>query len=214
MLVKWYGHSCFLFTGENGVRVLTDPCDTSTGYTLHDIEADVVTSSHDHHDHNYFEAAKGSPVIVNQTGETVAAGIRFYGVPTWHDNAGGKERGRNLIFLFELDGLRIAHLGDLGHIPDEDTLKLLEGTDIMLVPIGGVYTIDHKDALKIRSLVKPRVMIPMHYATPNLTFALNSLQQLIDDADCGKIHRVRENEVTFTKDSLGNNRIVVMEYER
>ena len=135
MQIKYYGHSCFLITADNGVRILTDPCDATTGYDLADIETDVITSSHDHFDHNYFAAAKGEPVIVNQAGETEACGIRFLGVPTWHDKTEGSERGANNIFVFEVDGLKIAHLGDLGHLPRADVLKEIEDVDVMFMPV-------------------------------------------------------------------------------
>lgn len=214
MKIKWYGHSCFLLTAENGVKVLMDPCDETTGYILKDIPADVVTSSHDHFDHNYFAAAAGDPIIVNQAGETEACGIRFLGVPTWHDKQNGAERGSNIIYVFEVDGLKIAHLGDLGHLPKADVLKELEDVDVMLMPIGGIFTIDHKEALILRSILQPKVMIPMHYATPELKFELGSLQAFISAADSGRIHRLNDSEATLTKDHIGNNRILILDHTK
>ncbi|MBR0025700.1 MAG: MBL fold metallo-hydrolase [Clostridia bacterium] len=214
MKIKWYGHSCFLITADNGVRILTDPCDESTGYILKDIETDIVTSSHDHFDHNYFAAAKGEPIILKDAGETEACGIRFLGVPTWHDKTNGSERGSNIIFVFEVDGMKIAHLGDLGHLPRADVLKELEDVDIMLAPIGGTFTIDHKEALLLRTLLQPKVMIPMHYATPDLKFELAPLQTFINAAETGRIHRLNDSEAVLTKDHIGNNRILILDYTK
>lgn len=214
MLIKWYGHSCFLLTGNNGVRVLMDPCDETTGYTLKDIPADVVLCSHDHFDHNYVAAAAGSPTVITEPGDTEAAGISFKGVSTWHDKKNGAERGRNVIFVFEMDGLKIAHLGDLGHLPKADVLKELEDVDVMFMPIGGIFTIDAKEALMLRSLLQPRVMIPMHYATPHVKFELGSLQTFINAADTGHIHRLNDSEANITRESIGNNRILILDYTK
>ena len=165
MKIKWYGHSCFLITADNGVRILTDPCDESTGYILKDIETDIVTSSHDHFDHNYFAAAKGEPIILKDAGETEACGIRFLGVPTWHDKTNGSERGSNIIFVFEVDGMKIAHLGDLGHMPNDAQKAALQDLDILMLPIGGTYTIDTPQAEALIADLKPRRVIAMHFKT-------------------------------------------------
>lgn len=214
MKIKWYGHSCFLLTAENGVRVLTDPCDGTTGYTLKNIPADIVTCSHDHFDHNYTAAAAGDPIVITAPGETEACGIRFLGVPTWHDKKNGAERGGNIVYIFEMDGLKIAHLGDLGHLPKADVLKELEDVDIMFMPIGGIFTIDHKEALTLRSILQPKVMIPMHYATPHLTFELGSLQSFINASESGRIHRLNDSEAVVTKEHIGNNRILILDYTK
>ena len=172
MKIKWYGHSCFLITADNGVRILTDPCDESTGYILKDIETDIVTSSHDHFDHNYFAAAKGEPIILKDAGETEACGIRFLGVPTWHDKTNGSERGSNIIFVFEVDGMKIAHLGDLGHLPRAEVLKELEDVDIMLMPIGGTFTITTEQAVELIAQAKPRTAVAMHFSNTHCGFPI------------------------------------------
>ena len=148
MKLRWYGHSCFLLTGADGVRILTDPCDPPTGYKLHDIEADAVTVSHAHHDHNYLAAAAGQPAVIDSAGTFDVRGCRVTGVPTWHDPERGKKRGPNLVFVFEIDGLRVAHLGDLGDVPDAATVDAIGRVDVLLCPIGGYYTIDADEARK------------------------------------------------------------------
>ena len=114
MILKWLGHSCFLLTSEAGVRILMDPCAPSTGYTVGPVAVDAVTASHDHYDHNYFEAALGNPVRITEPGVHEVKGVRVTGIPTWHDKECGAKRGCNIMFLVEMDGLRLLHAGDLG----------------------------------------------------------------------------------------------------
>ena len=116
MILKWLGHSCFLLTSEAGVRILMDPCAPSTGYTVGPVAVDAVTASHGHYDHNYFEAALGNPVRITEPGLHEVKGVRVTGIPTWHDKECGAKRGRNIMFLVEMDGLRLLHAGDLGHL--------------------------------------------------------------------------------------------------
>lgn len=214
MKIKWYGHSCFLMTAANGARFLTDPCDPDVGYALQHIETDVITVSHDHHDHNYIEAAMGQPQVLNQAGEYEILGCSIHAVPTFHDEVKGKKRGSNLVFVFEIDGLRIAHLGDLGHVPEEETVNAIGPIDVLLAPIGGVYTIDADGARAVANLLKPKILIPMHYKTRVSTLDIDSVDKLLTGARDCRIHRVGESEVTLTLPSLGGDRILVLDYVR
>ena len=162
MTIKWLGHSCFLFTDANGIRMLTDPCDPATGYDIGTVKADAVTSSHAHHDHNYFAAAKNARVI-NEPGEHTVKGVKIIGFPTWHDDERGALRGQNIMYLFEMDGLRVMHAGDIGHLPDAATVKAIGRVDVLLTPVGGVYTIDAVQAKELIDALKPRIAVPMHY---------------------------------------------------
>lgn len=213
MKLRWYGHSCFLLTSTDGVRILTDPCDPPTGYKLHDIEADAVTVSHAHHDHNYLAAAAGQPAVIDSAGTFDVRGCRVTGVPTWHDREQGKKRGPNFVFVFEIDGLRVAHLGDLGEAPDAAAVAAIGRVDVLLCPIGGYYTIDADEARKTANLLGPRVFIPMHYRTKACTIdVLAPIEPLIHNAvDCN-IHRVNGSDVTLTPASLGEDRILVLDY--
>lgn len=139
MLIKRFAHSCFLLQSEGGTRILTDPCDPETGYNVGPVEADCVTESHQHHDHNYTAAAKGRDVkVISAPGEYTVGDVKITGIPCWHDEMQGAKRGGNIIFVFEMDGLRLAHMGDIGHLPDEATLKAMGHIDILLIPVGGV----------------------------------------------------------------------------
>jgi len=161
--ITFYGHALFMITTSEDKKIGTDPYDEQIKDPLPDINADIVTSSHDHYDHANISLFKGNPTIINTPGETVIGNIRFFGISTFHDETGGSLRGKNIIYIIETDGIRIAHLGDLGHIPDDKQLKDLQGIDILMIPVGGVYTINAVQALDIINVLKPKVAIPMHY---------------------------------------------------
>ena len=174
MKLKWLGHSCFEITLNNGKVLVTDPYDETVGYPPLHVRADAVLSSHAHFDHNYFAAVEGDPRIVNQAGSYEVCGAKVTAVPTWHDDACGAKRGSNLIFVIEADNLRVAHLGDLGHLPETDDQKAaLTGLDAMLIPIGGFFTIDTPQAVSIIETFKPRCAIAMHFRNKYCGFTIS-----------------------------------------
>ena len=180
MKLKWLGHSCFELTLSNGGVLVTDPFDPSVGYPVPNVRADAVLSSHGHHDHNYVEAISGDPEVLNTPGVHEVRGAKVTGVPSFHDDVKGEKRGQNLIHLIEADGLRIAHLGDLGHFPDTDEQKAaLSGLDVMLVPIGGFFTIDTPTAVKIIETFKPRCAVAMHFANDYCHFPVSDEQEFV-----------------------------------
>ena len=214
MTIKWYGHSCFLITSATGTRILTDPCDPSTGYVLSNIEADGVTISHDHYDHNYLAAVSGNPIIVRTEAERWVKDVKIMGIPTWHDEAEGKKRGANLIYVIEMDGMRLVHLGDLGHALDEETLKKIGVTNILFAPVGGVYTIDYTQAREIANALHTNVLIPMHYATADCKVDIGPVMPLMRVARNCKVHKLNECECSVDSASLGEDRILVFDYYR
>lgn len=167
MKIKWLGHACFLITSEAGTRIITDPfaSDKNLSYAEVSQEADIVTVSHDHFDHNHTAPIKGHPSIIRTAGERKIKDIGIRTISTWHDESGGKERGPNLVFCFNIDGMNLCHLGDLGHRLNKSDLAGLGRVDVLLVPIGGVFTIDASSATQVCDDVKPRIVIPMHYKT-------------------------------------------------
>jgi L-ascorbate metabolism protein UlaG (beta-lactamase superfamily) len=177
--ITWLGHSCFRIEDVSGRVVVTDPFDEAVGYPLPRIRADAVTVSHDHHDHNNVEAVGGRPEVVKGPGEKEAAGIRFLGTATYHDERGGKKRGTNTIFSFEMDGVRICHLGDLGHLLGEKEASALGEVDVLMIPDRPVYTLDAEGAKKVVGQIKPKVAIPMHFMTPALTFEVESADRFL-----------------------------------
>lgn len=168
MKIKWLGHACFLIEGKEG-RVMTDPYGESIPYRPPDRTADVITVSHDHFDHNAVGRVKGSPTVVRGEGAHSASGIRFQGIASFHDESGGTKRGANTIFTFEIEGIRMAHLGDLGETLSEEQAAALSDVEVLLVPVGGYYTIGADEAAAlVNRLPSLRVVIPMHYKTDRL----------------------------------------------
>lgn len=210
MQIKWYGHSSFLLTDSNGVRILTDPCAPDYGFCLPPIEAEAVTVSHNHNDHNYVEIVTGNPTVIRSVGEHNVNGVSIRGFETNHDRSGGTLRGKNIMFVYEMDDMRVLHCGDLGEIPDKELLDSLGRIDILLVPIGAVYTIDDLEARELANLLRPRVVIPMHYKTPNLKIDICPLAPFIDAAKDCRIHKLNDCEASVSRMSLGEDRVIVL----
>jgi L-ascorbate metabolism protein UlaG (beta-lactamase superfamily) len=166
MIITWLGQSCFKIqdkTGTEGITVVTDPFDKKVGLKVPNFEADVVTISHDHYDHNNASSLRGNPFVIKSAGEYDIKGVSIHGVESYHDDKQGADRGTNIIYRIVVDNISIAHLGDLGHILDNKQLDVLAGTDILLIPVGGKYTLDAKKAVEVVSQIEPRMVIPMHY---------------------------------------------------
>lgn len=164
MLISYHGHSEFLIETSSGLRILTDPFDPAVPFPFHKTTADIVTVSHAHHDHEHLDKVEGHPQVIREGGgHHPHKSVKVTGLPSWHDTVKGEKRGPNTIYLIQADGLRMAHLGDLGDMPDETVLQQLEFLDLVFVPVGGTYTIDAKQAAALINRIKPRVIVPMHY---------------------------------------------------
>lgn len=180
MQLIWLGHSCFkIITKET--TIITDPYDDIGLKLPSRLNADIVTVSHDHHDHNNIGAISGSPLVIKTPGEYETKGIFIQGIPSSHDEKNGSERGANTIFLFTLEDMKLAHLGDQGTVLTDDQLEKLEGVDILMIPVGGIYTVDAKKAAEVVNQIEPRLVIPMHYAIPGLKIKLNPVNKFCDE---------------------------------
>ena len=168
MKIKWYGQSCFIITSENGTKVLTDPFHKMLGYKLPEIEANIVSTSHNHSDHNNINAVKSSFVHINELGVFSKDGIEIKGVETFHDKTSGSKRGKNTVYNFNIDGINVCHCGDLGHILNSNQIEEIGNVDILLLPVGGLATIDAFDASQVMKQLNPTIVIPMHYRTKAL----------------------------------------------
>ncbi|MCL4208536.1 MBL fold metallo-hydrolase [Patescibacteria group bacterium] len=169
MEITYLGHSCFRLKGNLGT-VITDPFDSYIGFNLPSASADIVTISHDHKDHNNYKAINGTarrekPFIITHPGEYEVGGISVFGVKTDHDASGGAERGSNIVYTVLIDDLKICHLGDLGHELTQEQLTEIGQADVLLLPVGGVFTIGADQALKIAQAMEPSYIVPMHYKT-------------------------------------------------
>jgi len=214
MKIKYLGHASFLITSDNGTRIVTDPyvpafvAGDGPSYGEINETADIVTVSHDHSDHNNVAAVRGNPKVVRDT--TEIQGIKFMGIPTYHDEAQGKQRGSNTILCFEVDGMRVCHLGDLGHVLSDKEISELGEVDIVLTPVGGFFTIDAKQASEICDKVKPRVIIPMHYKTPKCGYPIAGVDEFLQGKD--QVVRTGTSETEFTKEKPSTiSQIVVLE---
>lgn len=220
MTITYHGHSCFKLKGRRGT-VITDPYETSIGFALPNMSGDMITVSHEHHDHDAVSKIKGTtrrekPFVVNKPGEYEVGGISIFGVPAFHDNSKGSERGINTIFTIYLDDLRICRLGDLGHEITADLQEEIGAVDVLLCPVGGVYTITSAQAVKAIRALEPSIVIPMHYKTeahdPKLFGEMETVQQFLKEygvevapvakLDVEKAELPEETEVVVLQEQL------------
>ena len=172
MKIKWYGQSCFRLTAENGTQIVTDPYSNRfgslAGFKLPEIDANIVTISHNHGDHNNVSAIKGDFAHIKDPGAFSQADIGIKGVQTYHDDVSGKKRGKNIVYNFRIDGLNVCHCGDLGHLLSPEQIKKIGNVDILLIPIGGRAVLDAGGATEVMKQLNPAVVIPMHYRTKSM----------------------------------------------
>lgn len=175
MKLTYLAHSTFLLETEAGARLVTDPVDKGSGYDLHAVRADVVTISHHHFDHDALDQVSGDPVVIDTLGDHAENGFLITGFAAYHDEVKGAKRGPNTLYKIEADGKTVVHLGDLGHDLDDATAAALSGADALLIPVGGTFTIDAAQAAALAKRLAPKMVIPMHYKTPQLTFEIAPL---------------------------------------
>lgn len=213
MEVGWFGHSSFRIKGKSAV-VVTDPFESGkVGFKFPKTEADIVTVSHDHWDHNQSAQVDGSPRIVSGPGEYEIKGVSIFGVKTFHDRKNGAERGPNTVFVMTVDGLRICHLGDLGHTLNDEQVGEVGEVDILLIPVGGVYTIDAQEAAEVVSALEPKVVIPMHYQVeklnPEIFAKLSPVDEFVKELG---VEPVRDSKFSITSDKLPEEmQLVILE---
>lgn len=182
MKIRYIAHSCFLLTGENGPRVMIDPYqakgfDGAIGYASIRDEADIVLVSHEHPDHSAVDNLPGAPLVVRRT--ATALGLHFESIEAPHDNEDGRRRGKVRIFVFEMDSIRICHLSDIGDRLGPEILSKIGKIDVLFVPIGGLYTLDASQAVRVVKDIGPSLAIPMHFKTSKLGFPLDNLEKFL-----------------------------------
>lgn len=166
MIFTCIGHAKFLMELDNGMRIVTDPYDSTCGYPVTPVPADVVLVSHGHHDHNAVETIPRTPCVIDRAGEyDLGDGVRVVAVEADHDDAGGTKRGKTLLFSIRAEGLNAVHLGDLGHLPTQAQCEKLGKVDVLMIPVGGFFTINASAAKETAALLQARVILPMHYKT-------------------------------------------------
>jgi len=209
MKIKWLGHASFLITSDSGIKIITDPYqpDERLKYGEINESADIVTVSHEHGDHNYVSAVRGNPEAIRGTAKV--KGIELKGIPAYHDNTGGSQRGKNTIFCFAVDGVRVCHLGDLGHPLSDKQVAELGSVDILIIPVGGSYTIDAKVAGQVCDKLKPKVIIPMHFRNDKCIFPIAGVDEFLQGKE--GVSRLDISEVEFKQGELpATTKIVVL----
>ncbi|HVN95967.1 MAG TPA: MBL fold metallo-hydrolase [Syntrophorhabdaceae bacterium] len=216
MKIKWYGHSAFYIVTDNGTRIIIDPYESGAfggaiSYGKITDQADIVLTTHDHSDHNYVNDIKGKFTRLREAGEHEEKGVKIKAVPTYHDTSKGNERGKNLVFVISADGISIAHLGDLGHTLDQKTLEKIGKVDVLLLPVGGFFTIDAKDATMIMNDIKAPITIPMHYKTAGSNLPIAPLDEFTGDKK--NVKRPNSSEIVISTSTLPETgEIVVLQH--
>lgn len=208
MKITWLGHSCYLLENLNEVKLVIDPFNPSIGYDAPNVEADLVTISHDHHDHNAVDQLIGSPKVISKNDPVEVFGFNIKGVSSYHDAEEGSKRGENRIFVYDVDDLRIVHLGDLGHMIDDEKVNSLGKVDILFIPVGSVYTIDGKLAKELVNKITPKITIPMHYKTPKLNIDLRPVDDFLNLLE--EYQQLSSNEVEITTNNINDFAPVVV----
>lgn len=210
MEITWLGHSSFFIKDSKGRKILMDPFDETVGYTTFKGNVDVVTISHHHFDHDYVENVNYEHAI-DKAGFFYLSDIPVTGIPSYHDNVQGAKRGENIIFILTVDGYKVCHLGDLGYILSQDDIDKIGSIDILLIPIGGNYTLDGKEASQVAKLLNSHIIIPMHYKTPALSFELEGLENFLTNMKNGE--RVGNNKLTIEGPLEDSNKIMILDYK-
>jgi L-ascorbate metabolism protein UlaG (beta-lactamase superfamily) len=208
MIVKWLGHSCFLLESTEGLSILLDPFnEEDVGYSLPAMQCDIVIISHDHMDHNNVEAAGSDPDVIFGPGYYISKGMEITGIESYHDGKKGKLRGENTIFCFHLDGIRVCHLGDLGHVLSRSQVSEIGPVDLLFIPVGGRFTLDAAGANKVMKQLHPAVTVPMHYRTAALNFELDLIDDFLKDKENVSVQEI----LTLTrKDLTPEDRVVLL----
>lgn len=216
--IKWNGHSSFTITNEKGTRIVTDPFGDGIGYKAQELYAEIATVSHDHFDHNNLGAIKSNFTAIRETGKFKVDGIKIKGTKTYHDPEAGTLRGGNTVYTYKIDGVNVCHLGDLGHELSEEQIESIGKVDILMIPVGGLYTIDPEAAAKVVSQLNPKVVIPMHYQTEVLVpdfGELSKVDSFIEKMKDWKV--VKADTLTFNKSEITKSKekkIVILNFDK
>ncbi len=215
MKIKYLGHSCFRLTESTGTTIVCDPYDESVGYNMNETSADAVTVSHHHYDHDCLKKIKGNPVVLDKETGYELPGVEINSIKSFHDECRGKKRGENIIFKFRMDGLDICHLGDLGEACSTDLIEMILPVHVLLIPVGGKYTLDAKMAKEYVDRIMPDVVIPMHYRDKGCNLDIDKVDDFIDEFD-GEDVTVREagDEIELFRDDLDGEHTTVIVMER
>ena len=204
MQIRWHGHACFEIT--NDITIVTDPHDgKSIGLPTPSVKGDIILVSHDHYDHNSVKTVeKEGSIVVRDLGKKTIRGIEIEGIESFHDEERGAKRGKNIIFKFKVDGITFCHLGDLGHVPDEELLEKIGKVDVLFIPVGGTFTIDADSAWETANLIDPKIIVPMHYKIQGLSLPISDVDPFLSKNKFKVLHV--GNEIHIEKEELPNEK--------
>ncbi len=211
--IKWLGHSSFLLTSSKNTKILIDPYKDFAGYILPNVYPDIVVSSHSHSDHSFTENIDTDFVLINEFGSYIEKDIEFNGIETFHDTVNGAEKGTNIVFNITVDNINICHLGDIGHTLSNEKLDQIGDVDILLIPVGGTYTIDNVVAKIIVNQINPKIVIPMHYKTKALEMLGDEFLKVDKFIDTMNTDYETLDSITVSIDTLDDfKKLVILNY--
>ena len=206
MEIVWLGHSCFRIRGKEAT-IVTDPFDKDLGYPVRKLTASIVTVSHQHPQHSFVEGVGGDPRVISRPGEYEIANVFINGIATFHDSERGEERGKNTVFVIQIEDVRICHLVDLGHVPDSEQVEQMSDTDVLMGPVGGGSTMGAAAAVETISLLQPKLVMPMHFKTEVVDMGLQPLGHFLKEMGLKEI--VSQPKLTVSKSTLPAETTVV-----
>lgn len=214
MKITWLGHSSFLLEESTGTRIVTDPYHPYVGFSMPDVEADIVTVSHAHKDHSYIQAVQGDPTVLNRAGAYEIGGVHMLAQRAYHDDKKGASRGDVLIFKYRMDGVDICHMGDIGEECNGMIVESIMPVNILLIPIGGNFTIDAVEAKEYVDRIMPDVVIPMHYKTKDCEFDLDKINEFLNLFDDENVVYAESETVEFDRADFDGESTKVLVLEK
>mgnify|MGYP001140503062 CR=1 FL=1 len=218
MTIIWHGQSCFQITATRNkgeqVSILIDPFSDEIGLKFPKLTADILLITHNHYDHNNIKAVSApttnsQPFLISGSGEYEIKNVSIEGIHSWHDTSEGEEQGGNTVYIIEAEDLKLCHLGDFGQKElTEEQLEKIGEVDILMIPIGGIYTISAKEAVKVMSQLEPKVIIPMHYQIPKLKIKLDGLDKFLKMLGIKSI--TPENKLSIKKKDISPEEVKIV----
>ncbi len=210
MKIEYLGHSCFKLTESTGTSIVCDPYSEEVGFHMPAISADAVTVSHGHYDHNAIEKVGGNPKIIDKESSIDLSGVEINSVKSFHDGNRGKKRGENIIFKFRMDGIDVCHLGDLGEDCSSDLIETVLPVNVLLIPVGGNYTLDAEMAKEYVDRIMPDIVIPMHYRTKDCKLDIDKVDEFLNLFDSECIEETEGNSVELSRSDLGGETKIIV----